>query len=155
MLYDLKLTLQITETMFLVREDYALAETTLWLKHAFMTWPGQLQIMCTNPAWPQTGYSQYTTPPKPLISFCILFLEHKKKTLIFNFNISELSLDHSAHLRFAVGGLLIQGVPIKTRISENVQYTQITTFLKEPKCFDNKTCLILHKLISFELSNIL
>ena len=79
----------------------------LWLKHASMTWPGQLQIMCTNPAWPQTGYSQYTTPPKPLISFCILFLEHKKKTLIFKFNISVLSLDHSAHLQFAVGGLLI------------------------------------------------
>ena len=44
MLYDLKLTLQITETMFGVREDYALAETTIMVKTCFYDLAGAIAI---------------------------------------------------------------------------------------------------------------
>ena len=33
---------------------------------------------------------------------------------------------------------VVQGVPTKTRIIENVKHTQITTFLKESKCFEER-----------------
>ena len=64
------------------------------------------------------------------------YLMHKITFNGANFFYQNLrSQGHSYNILFHKHSKTIQGVPKKTRISENVRHKHNTTFLKEPKCF--------------------